>query len=61
MVETVIGDHWFGWTASNGCVSGLGRDIATHRHFHNCHFIAVRLQKPLQQTRKRSGWRTSKV
>lgn len=43
MVETVIGDHRFGWVASDGRLSGLGCDFATYCHHHHCYPVAVRL------------------
>jgi len=47
VVETVVGNHRFGWVASDGRLGGLGCDFATYRHRCHRYPVAVRLQEPL--------------
>lgn len=43
MVETIFGDHRFGWMASDVRLGGLGRDYIAHRHTRHRSDTAVRL------------------
>lgn len=61
MVETVFGHNRAGRIARDGRVDRFGRDFAADRRRRHRSSVAVRLQKPLSETRKRTGRRTSKM
>jgi len=42
-VETIVGDHRFGWITSDGGLSGFSCDFANYCHRRYCYPVAVRL------------------
>lgn len=61
MVETVFGRNWAGRIARDGRVDRFGRHFAADHRRRRRSSVAVRLQKPLSETRQRAGRRTSKM